>query len=163
MLSHDIVGPKKVSEAFERWHCAQERLNAMINAMSQEPRIILPHEADADPNLLEEFQKFVISAYREWFQEIMVQMYALNKRNIAYIVYARWDIYRKHPIPEENDGNIYKALTVFDADMMVTMPEPEPCIVLAKARPNELILHPIPVDFVEKVEGATLLPAGLHD
>lgn len=162
MQSHDIAGPRKVSEAFQRWHDANERLSAMINLMAEEPAIVLPRQAEVDPNALEEFQKFVVNSYREWFQEIVIKFYATRKGEAAYIVYARWDVNHMRPIYGE-DGNVYKSLILFDADMMVTMPAPEPCLVMAKARPNELILHPIPVGFVDKVEGAALIPAGIHD
>ena len=162
MRPKDIDIRLRVSEAFERWHTAQERLNMIINSMDQEPAVILPHQAQDDPSILEEFQKFVINTYREWFQEVVIKLHILRDGQVSYRVYARWDIYNKCPIPDE-DGNLYQSLVLFDADMMVTMPEPEPCVVMAKAKPQELILYPIPVDYVEKVEGISLLTEGLRD
>ncbi len=161
-IIHDVttdgVLELSVSQAFNRWRSARERLHAIerrFNEKKEEPSIVLPQEV-IDPRSLSDFQRYVVNTYHELFQRTILafrDMVTLCNHVPAFHVFAKWDINETEPLSQFADGNIYNVRFVFD--MLVAVPGfgKCQCVVMVLEEGKTFYRFPIPVDFVEKIEG----------
>lgn len=149
-----------ISAAFERWRQARGRLLQLktgYHAQKELDSQLGPYPVKLQHIL--EWQRLIVTEYRRWFQQVLIafhQYYVEQGQTVTYLVHARWDV--RDPDAVILDNMLYQPPVLFDDVYEVACLGKKVCLIMVFPKKNIYRMSPIPVDFVDRVEGCVVVP-----